>query len=126
MSLPNNKPWLFGVLVFVVLIIAPIGRGLGGQVWLDELRDMLVTYQAVYPEGNWTPYLEKLTMVKEGIDHADQQLINRAMEDFLLMLRSQAHGINGMAAHALYWLALGLQPRDPAFATDTLTIGTMG
>jgi hypothetical protein len=39
------------------------------------------------------------------------------MEEFFTMLRSQAHGISGIAAHALYWIALGLQPHDPALAT---------
>jgi hypothetical protein len=119
MIFTHNKRWIFGIIVFIVLMMAPTGRGLGGQLWLDELRETLVIYQGYYPEGNWSPYLEKLTLVKEGIDQANQQLINVAMEEFLLMLRSQAHGINGMAAHALYWLALSLQPRDPAFAAGT-------
>ncbi len=118
MTLTNMRFWVLGIIVFVGLFLMPAGQGLGAQLWLDELRDTLITYQAFYPEGNWRPYLEKLTLVKQGIDQADQQLINTAMEDFLMMLRSQAHGINGIAAHALYWIALSLQPRDPSFANS--------
>lgn len=123
MTLTKNKAWMLGIIVFVALSIVLAGRVLGGQLWLDELRDTLVTYQALYPEGNWSPYLEKLTLVKEGIDHANPRMVATAMEEFLIMLRSQAHGINGMAAHALYWIALGLQPHDPAFASVAETLG---
>lgn len=117
MTLTHNKPWLIGIVAFVALWIMLSGRALGEQLWLDELRETLVIYQAFYPEGDWSPYLEKLKVVKQGIDHADSRMIATAMEEFFTMLRSQAHGINGIAAHALYWIALGLQPHDPAFAT---------
>lgn len=114
-----HRPWLIGAMTVVTLSIMLSGRAVGEQLWLDELRETLVIYQTFYPEGDWSPYLEKLDVVKEGIDHANSRMIATAMEEFFTMLRSQAHGINGIAAHALYWIALGLQPHDPAFATGT-------
>ena len=122
MTLTYNKPWLIGITAFVALWIMS-GRALGGQLWLDELRETLVIYQAFYPEGDWSPYLEQLNVVKKGIDHADSRMIATAMEEFFSMLRSQAHGINGIAAHALYWIALGLQPHDSGFATGAQPVG---
>ena len=116
MVLTNYKPWLLGIGAFLALWIMLTGRAFGDQPWLNELRDSVVTYQGFYPEGNWSPYLDKLRTVQEGIDQANPSLIATAMEEFLAMLRSQAHGINGFAAHALYWIALSLQPHDPAFA----------
>jgi hypothetical protein len=123
MTLTHNKPWLVGIVAFVMLWIMLSGRAFGGQLWLDELRETLMIYQTFYPEGDWIPYLEKLRVVKEGIDHADSRVIETAMEEFFTLLRSQAHGINGIAAHALYWIALGLQPHDPAFAAGVEPVG---
>jgi hypothetical protein len=119
----NNKAWLIGIVAFVALWLMLSGGALGAQLWLDELRDTLAIYQAFYPEGDWSPYLEKLNVVGQGITHGDSRMIATAMEEFFTMLRSQAHGINGIAAHALYWIALGLQPHDPAFATAVQPIG---
>jgi hypothetical protein len=116
MVLNTNKSLVLGFVVFIGLSLMLSGRSLGGQLWLDELRETLIIYKMFYPEGNWSPYLEKLRAVKEGITQANQQLVNTAMEEFLMMLQSQAHGINGIAAHALYWIALGLQPHDPSLA----------
>ncbi|WP_447984914.1 hypothetical protein [Nitrospira sp. Nam74] len=122
----NNKPWLIGIMAFIALWLMLSGGALAGQLWLDELRDTLAIYQAFYPEGDWSPYLEKLNVVGQGITHGDSRMIATAMEEFFTMLRSQAHGINGIAAHALYWIALGLQPHDPAFATAVPLIGGPG
>ena len=123
MTLANHKLWLLGICAFIALWIMLTERALGAQPWLDELRDTLVTYQGFYPEGNWSPYLDKLRVVQEGIDQANPSLIATAMEEFLTMLRVQAYGINGIAAHALYWIALSLQPHDPAFAIGTESVG---
>jgi hypothetical protein len=86
------------------------------EFWLDELRASLIFYQAQYPEGNWVPYLDKLDVMQNGLNRGDQTLIRAAMEDFLTMLRSEAYGIDARAAHALFWITLGLQPRDPPLA----------
>jgi len=116
MAFNTNKSSVLGIVVFLGVSLMLSDRGLGGQLWLDDLRGMVVTYQTLYPEGNWRPYLEKLRVVEEGINQADQQLINTAMAEFLMMLRYQEHGISDIAAHALYWIALGLLPRDPPVA----------
>lgn len=113
----HKTVWMVGAIVLFALCLMPVGWGLGAQAWVDELQETLSLYRAMYPEGNWDPYLEKLLIVKVGIAQANQHLINTAMDDFLMMLRSQAHGINGVAAHALYWIALGLQPVTPSMAT---------
>ena len=93
------------------------------KIWLDELNDSVLFYKAHYPQGDWLPYIRQLTLIKEGVDRGNQQLIHSAMEDLLTMLRTEAHGISGVAAHALYWITLGLQPQEPFFAAGAQRMG---
>jgi hypothetical protein len=104
----------------------PAPDGLAENLWLDELSESLIFYKTQYPEGNWSPYMQQLTLVKEGVDRGNLQLIRSAMDELLMMLRSEAHGINGIAAHALYWIALGLQPHDPSLAAGLRGIDLSG
>jgi hypothetical protein len=127
MSPARQHRWTLGfVFFFLGICCLPTGNGLAEKLWLDELSDSLIFYKAHYPEGNWTPYIRQLTLIKEGVDRGNQKLISSAMDEFLMMLRSEAHGINGIAAHALYWIALGLQPQDPYLAGDDMRIDLSG
>ena len=112
MTRTRNTQWTLGIFIFFGISIMLTASAQGEKLWLDELKDSVIFYQAHYPEGNWSPYIEKLTLVKTGVYRGDQELIKTAMKDFLVMLQSGAYGINGIAAHALRWLALGLQPGD--------------
>ena len=126
MSLACQHRWSLAFVFFLGICCLPTGNGLAEKLWLDELSDSLIFYKAQYPEGDWTPYVRQLTLVKEGVDRGNQTLITSAMDEFLMMLRLEAHGINGIAAHALYWIALGLQPHDPYLAGDDMRIDVSG
>jgi hypothetical protein len=78
----------------------------GGTLWVYELGDCLMFYQMKYPEGNWTPYIEKLDLVKEGLDRGDPAVVRHAMDSFLTMLRTRDHGIADAAARDLYQTSL--------------------
>jgi hypothetical protein len=77
-----------------------------GTLWVYELGNCLMFYQTKYPEGNWIPYIEKLDLVKEGLDRGDQAVVRLAMDSFLTMLRTRDHGIADAAAHDLYQISL--------------------
>ncbi|MER3424949.1 MAG: hypothetical protein C4293_18715 [Nitrospiraceae bacterium] len=113
MVVARNKTWGFVAVVFLLISTLSAETGRAEKLWFYELRDAVIFYQAHYPEGNWYPYIEKLNLVKEDLDRGDRQLLKTAMDDFLTMLRSGAHGINSIAAHALYWIALGLHSDEP-------------
>lgn len=112
------------VLCIGLMLMLPV-PGLCGPLWIEDLSDALTFYQNRYPEGNWNPYVQKLSELREGVDHSDGALINRAIADLLKMLRLNASGINGIAAHGLYWIVLGLQAdvAVPASKQNTDRIG---
>ena len=122
MRLTDQRRWMVVlVLVLVICWMSPAARA--EKLWLDQLSDSLIFYKAQYPQGDWSPYIRQLTLIKEGVDRGNQELIRSAMEDLLTMLRTEAHGISGVAAHALYWITLGLQPPEPFFAAGALRMG---
>jgi hypothetical protein len=77
-----------------------------GALWVYELGDCLMFNQTKYPEGNWLPYIEKLDLVKEGLDRGDLAVVRLALDSFLTMLRTRDHGIADAAAHDLYQTSL--------------------
>ena len=79
-----------------------------GTLWVYDLGDCLMFYQTKYPEGNWIPYIEKLDLVKEGLDRGDQAVVRLAMDSFLTMLGTRDQGIANAAAHALYQTSLDI------------------
>jgi len=123
MRLTDQRRWMAVFVLFLGMCSVSVPEARAEKLWLDQLSDSLIFYKSQYPEGNWSPYLRQLTLIKEGVDRGNQELIRSAMEDLLAMLRTEAHGISGVAAHALYWIALGLQPHDPFFAADAPRIG---
>lgn len=78
----------------------------GETLWVYELGDSLMFYQMKYPGGNWTPYIEKLDLVKEGLDRGNPAIVRLALDSFLTMLRTRDHGIDAAAAHDLYHTSL--------------------
>jgi hypothetical protein len=124
MRLTDQRGWIVGFVFFLGMCCMPAPVASGEKLWLDELNDSLIFYKAQFPEGDWSPYMRQLTLIKEGIDRGNQTLIRSAMEDLLTMLRTEAYGISGVAAHALYWIALGLQPTEPFFAAAGLRLDT--
>ena len=75
-------------------------------LWVYELGDSLMFYQMKYPGGNWSPYIEQLDLVKEGLDRGNPAIVRLAMDSFLTMLRTRDHGIDAAAAHDLYQTSL--------------------
>ena len=92
--------------VFLGMTLLGTGSTSGGTLWVYELGDCLMFYQAKYPGGNWIPYIEKLDLVKEGLDRGEPTVVRHAMESFLRMLRTRAHGIADAAALDLYQTSL--------------------
>ena len=126
MSFAHQHRWTLGFIFVLGICLVPAADGLAEKLWLDELSESLIFYKAQYPEGDWSPYMQQLTLVKEGVERGNLQLIRSAMDELLTMLRSEAYGINGIAAHALYWIALGLQPHDPSLAAGARGIDLSG
>jgi hypothetical protein len=124
MRLTDQRGWIVGFVFFLGMCCMPAQDASAEKLWLDELSDSLIFYKGQYPQGNWSPYMRQLTLIKEGVDLGNPKLIRSAMEDLLTMLRTEAYGISGVAAHALYWIALGLQPSEPFFAAGGLRLDT--
>ena len=72
-------------------------------------------YQTKYPGANWIPYIEKLDLVKQGLDRSEPSLVRHAMDGFLTMLRTRAHGIADHAARDLYQTSLDVLAFQTAF-----------
>jgi hypothetical protein len=92
--------------LFLGMTLIGTGQTSGGTLWVYELGDCLMFYQVKYPGGNWIPYIEKLDLIKEGLDRGEPTVVRHAMDGFLTMLRARAHGIADVAAHDLYQRSL--------------------
>ena len=48
--------------------------------WIDELSNSVSFYKATYPSSDWSPYQDKLTLVREAVDRGDQRTVRMEME----------------------------------------------
>ncbi len=108
-----NRKMLIAVTVALAVCLWTGGSALAAGTWADEIVTAASFYKTSYPTGNWDPYFEKLTKVKEGIGRGDEQIVKVEMDHFLKMLVGRAYGINDVAADELYNFALVVKPTEP-------------
>ena len=121
-----NRKMLIAVTVALAVCLWTGGSALAAGTWADEIVTAATFYKANYPTGNWSPYFEELTKVKDGIGRGDEQIVKVEMDQFLKMLLRRAHGINDVAADELYNFALVVRPTEPSTSAMSfdLEIGT--
>lgn len=78
--------------------------------WIDELSNSVSFYKASYPSSDWTPYQDKLTLVREAVDKGDQRTVRMEMGKWFKMLRNRDHGIHDVAADELFNFAVMVTP----------------
>ncbi|MEK7236750.1 MAG: hypothetical protein AAB242_09010 [Nitrospirota bacterium] len=101
-----NRKMLITVTVALAVCLWTGGSALAAGTWADEIVIAATFYKTNYPTGNWSPYFEELTKVKDGIGRGDEQIVKVEMDQFLKMLQGRAHGINDVAADELYNFAV--------------------
>lgn len=121
-----NRKMVIALTVALAVCLWTGGAALAAGTWADEIMTAATFYKASYPTGNWAPYFEELSKVKDGIGRGDEQIVKVEMDQFLKMLLGRAHGINDVAADELYNFALSARPPEaPASAVSLdLEIGT--
>lgn len=109
-----TRKMLIAMTVALALCLWTGGAALAAGTWADEIVTATAFYKTNYPTGNWSPYFEELTKVKDGIGRGDEQIVKVEMDQFLKMLLGRAHGINDVAADELYNFALAVRPSEPS------------
>lgn len=79
-------------------------------MWIDELSNSVNFYKATYPNSDWTPYQDKLTLVRQAVDRGDQRTVRMEMGKWFRMLRNRDHGIHDVAADELFNFAVMVTP----------------
>ena len=70
--------------------------------WVQEITSSVNMYQSTYPTSNFTPYLEKLTVVRDAVRNGDRPMVKGQMTAFFTILAKRSHGINEGAAEELF------------------------
>ena len=78
--------------------------------WIDELSNSVSFYKATYPSSDWSPYQDKLTLVREAVDRGDQRTVRMEMGKWFKMLRNRDYGIHDVAADELFNFAVMITP----------------
>lgn len=99
------------------------GVTLAAGNWADEIVNATTFYKASYPTGNWGPYFDTLTKVREGVGRGDEQIVRVEMDHFLKMLVGRSHGINEVAADELYNFALSVRSTEQSTSAASLDLG---
>lgn len=86
--------------------------------WIDQLNNAVLFHRATSPGGNWEPYLQKLTVIRDAVRRGEMRRASGQMGVFFGMLRTHAHGIDDVAADDIYNFALMLnQYNEPGIAS---------
>ena len=117
-----NSKMAIALTVALTLFLWIGGSALAAGTWADEIVTATTFYKTSYPAGNWEPYFEKLTKVREGIGRGDEQIVKVEMDQFMKMLAGRAHGINDVAADELYNFALGARQAEQAASAGSLDL----
>jgi hypothetical protein len=113
------------VLALTVALAVCLGAGgvtLAAGNWADEIVNAASVYKASYPAGNWDPYFETLTKVREGVGRGDEQIVKVEMDHFLKMLVGREHGINDVAADELYNFALSVRSNEQSTSATSMEL----
>lgn len=120
-----NMKVVLALTVALVVCLWAGGVSLAAGNWADEMVNATTFYKASYPAGDWGPYFETLSKVREGVGRGDEQIVKVEMDHYLKMLVGRAHGINEVAADELYNFALSVRSNEqsPSAASSDLEIG---
>ena len=100
--------WL---MIFGIALLAFAPTAIAAEaIWVDELSNSVSFYKATYPNSDWTPYQDKLTLVREAVDRGDQRTVRMEMGKWFKMLRNRDHGIHDVAADELFNFAVMVTP----------------
>lgn len=66
--------------------------------------------KATYPNSDWKPYEDKLTLVRQAVDRGDQRTVRMEMGKWFKMLRNRDYGIHDVAADELFNFAVMVTP----------------
>lgn len=100
----NGGEWKLLVLVsvFGLVLLGAVPAWSLENLWIDELTNSQGFYKVNYPNGNWAPYEQKLTLVREAVHKGDARIVRTEMGQWFKMLRNRDHGINDVAADELF------------------------
>lgn len=121
-----NTKVAIALTVALAVCLGTGGVALAAGNWADEIVNATTFYETSYPTGNWGPYFDTLTKVREGVGRGDEQIVKVEMDRYLKMLLGRAHGIHEVAADELYNFALSLRSNDQSTsaASGILEIGS--
>lgn len=100
----------WSAILCTALFLTMTGRAEVQTNWIDELTNSVEFYKSNYPSSDWTPYVGKLTVVKDALARGDQALVRKEMGKWFKMLKNRDHGIHDVAADELYNFALIVTP----------------
>ncbi|HWF61247.1 MAG TPA: hypothetical protein VN666_13185 [Nitrospira sp.] len=92
-----------------LLAFAPVATS-AETAWIDELSNSVSFYKATYPNSDWKPYQDKLTLVRQAVDRGDQRTVRMEMGKWFKMLRNRDYGIHDVAADELFNFAVMVTP----------------
>lgn len=93
-----------GMLAFAASVTA------AEPTWVDELTNSVSFYKTTYPNSDWAPYQDKLTLVRAAVDRGDQRTVRMEMGKWFKMLRNRDYGIHDVAAEELFNFAVLITP----------------
>jgi hypothetical protein len=102
-------PWVIVLMASALVFVAAKSASADGT-WADELTNSLKAYQANYPDSNWNPYIQKMTVVREAANRGDSRIVRTEMGKWFKMLRNRDHGIHDVAADELHNFAVMITP----------------
>ncbi len=103
-------PWSIVMIAACAVCLATLGIASAQTIWVDEIANSLTFYKTSYPNSNWDPYQQKLTLVRDAVVRGDQRIVRVEMGKWFKMLRNRDHGINDVAADELYNFAVMVTP----------------
>lgn len=98
------------VMVVATLWLSVAGPATAQGTWADEIGNALTFYKASYPNSNWDPYTQKITLVQDAVGRGDQRIVQREMGTFFKMLRNREYDISEVAADELYNFSVMVTP----------------
>lgn len=125
MNVQGSRRALLILMAVCAMSVLTVGAASAESTWVDELANSLTFYQTSYPGSNWEPYVEKVARIRNGIDRGDQQIVMVEMDEFIRMLRTQAHGINDVAANELSHVVVTVSSADSQPSASAIELETV-
>jgi hypothetical protein len=107
---------------------APPHGGVSSQLnWVDDIINALGQYfKANYPDADFVPYLNYLTLVRDALGREDRRTVMAEMGAFFKSLANRSYGISGTAADELANFARVAIPEEYGIIFPRSAQGRMG